>query len=44
MSPEEVEKEIARLLQLRQEADKARRAQKKEQAAKNFTSNYPQHR
>ncbi len=35
MSPEEVEKEIARLLQLRQEADKARRAQKKEQAAKN---------
>ncbi|EFX42730.1 Bifunctional chemotaxis protein CheF [Helicobacter suis HS1] len=41
MSPEEVEKEIARLLQLRQEADKARRAQKKEQAAKNPPSPHP---
>ncbi|MFC3848107.1 chemotaxis protein CheW [Helicobacter baculiformis] len=34
MSPQEVEKEIERLLKIRQEADKARRAQKKEEATK----------
>ncbi len=35
MSPQEVEQEIERLLKIRQEADKARRAQKKEELAKN---------
>ncbi|WP_104692718.1 hybrid sensor histidine kinase/response regulator, partial [Helicobacter felis] len=35
MSPQEVEQEIERLLKSRQEADKARRAQKKEELAKN---------
>ncbi|WP_104749065.1 hybrid sensor histidine kinase/response regulator [Helicobacter cynogastricus] len=41
MSPEEVEKEIERLLKIRQEADKARRAQKKEESAQTPTPPTP---